>query len=155
MLRLAEVRSGDVLYDLGCGDGQIVVTAAKQFGIRAVGVDIDSRRIAEARVNARRNGVEHMVEFVRQDARTVDLSFATVVTLFLEVPGLLALREKLRTELRPGTRIVSREFFIPGWPPDASEEFEANETGRLKYVFLWRAPQAAAESAMSVGAERR
>jgi hypothetical protein len=154
MLRLAEVRPGDLLCDLGCGDGQIVVTAAKQFGIHAIGVDIDSRRIAEARVNARRNGVEHLVEFLQQDARTVDLSLATVVTLFLEVPGLLALREKLRTELRPGTRIISRDFLIPGWPPDASEEFEVSDTGRLKYVFLWRTPQVV-ESAISAATERR
>jgi SAM-dependent methyltransferase len=150
MLRFAEVRSGDVLYDLGCGDGQIVITAAKRFGIRAVGIDIDSRRIAEARVNSRKNGVEHLVEFVQQDARSVDLSSATVVALFLEVPGVLALREKLRTELRPGTRIVSQEFLIPGWPPDASEEFVADETGRMKYLFLWRTPQAV-QSAISAG----
>jgi SAM-dependent methyltransferase len=144
MLRIAGVRAGDVLYDLGCGDGQIVVTAARQLGIRAVGVDIDPQRISEARANARRSGVEHLVEFRREDARTADLSEASVVALYLEISGTLALIEKLRRELRPGARIVSLDYILPGWEPDYAEQFDIKEPHpRKAELFLWRIPEVA------------
>jgi SAM-dependent methyltransferase len=153
MLRVAEIHAGDVLYDLGCGDGQIVVTAAKQFGIRAVGVDIDPRRISEARARARRSGVEHLVEFRKQDARAADLSEASIVTLYLEMAGTLALIEKLRRELRPGTRIVSLDYIIPSWAPDYAEPFEIAEPHpRSAMLYLWRIPEAAGVAAAEVGA---
>ena len=122
MLRLADISPGDVLCDLGCGDGRIVVDAAKTYGIRAIGVDINPRRIAEARANARQAGVEELVEFVLGDAKTVDFSEASVVVLFLGAEGNLRLAERLRAELRDGSRIISRDFEIYGWPPERSEE---------------------------------
>src|SRR5262249_7784755 len=104
MLELAEVVEGDVPYDLGCGDGRIVVTAAKRYGVKAVGFDIDPKRVAEARENVRKNGVGHLVTIRQQDIFTADFRDATVVTLFL-LPNLnLRLRPKLAA-LRPGTRI--------------------------------------------------
>ncbi len=122
MLRLAEVTSKDILYDLGCGDGRIVVTAAKRYGIRAVGVDINPVRIAEARANARKHGVENRVQFILGDAKKADFSEATVVTMYLGADGNLRLTDQLRSQLRPGSRIVSRDFQIYGWEPDRSED---------------------------------
>ena len=122
MLRLADISPRDVLCDLGCGDGRIVVDAAKKYGIRAIGVDINPRRIAEARANARHAGVEELVEFVLGDAKKVDFSEASVVILFLGAEGNLRLADRLRAELRDGSRIISRDFDIYGWPPERSEE---------------------------------
>lgn len=136
LLRFAATQKDDVVYDLGCGNGRIVVTAAKQFGVRAVGIDIDPQRIAEAREYARQNGVEHLVEFRQEDARTTDLSSATVVTLYLELPGILALAGKLRRELRAGARIVTREYPFPGWTPSEIRNFRL-ASGRPSRLFLW------------------
>ena len=118
MLKLANVKKGDVLYDLGSGDGRIVITAAQKHGARGVGVDIDPERIREARENARKAGVADRVEFRQGDLFKADISQATVVTLYL-LPSLnLKLMPKLMKELKPGTRIVSHQFWIPGWPAD-------------------------------------
>jgi hypothetical protein len=136
MLRLAEVSPGDVLYDLGCGDGRIVVAAAKEYGIRGVGVDIDPARIAEARANARREGVEDRVEFFPADAKTMDISEATIVTLYLETDGVLRLVGMLRSQLRPGTRIVSRSSQIYGWNPDRTETYTL-ASGIRTVLYLW------------------
>lgn len=107
MLRLANVRKGDVLYDLGSGDGRIPVTAARLYGVRGVGIDIDPERVREARENAKRNGVENLVQFRQQDLFEADFREATVVTLYL-LPDLnLKLQPRLLAQLRPGTRIVS------------------------------------------------
>jgi precorrin-6B methylase 2 len=122
MLRLADVAPGDILYDLGCGDGRIVVTAAEKYGIRAVGVDINPARIAEARMNARRHGVENRVQFVLGDAKQADFREATVVMMYLGSDGNLRLADQLRSQLRSGTRIVSRDFQIYGWEPERSED---------------------------------
>ncbi len=137
MLAMADVSAEDTVYDLGCGDGRIVVTAAKRFGARAVGVDIDPRRIAEAKANARRHGIQYLVRFVQQDAKTVDVSEATVVTLYLTLLGNLKLAQKLRAQLRPGARIVSRDFEIPGWPPERIERLEI-PGGDSTTLHLWR-----------------
>ena len=137
MLEFAGVSRNDVLYDLGCGDGRLVVTAAKRFSIRAVGVDSNPRRIAEAKANARRHGIQHLVRFVQQDAKTVDVSEATVVTLYLTLLGNLKLAQKLRAQLRPGARIVSRDFEIPGWPPERIERLEI-PGGDSTTLHLWR-----------------
>ena len=115
MLDFAGIAPGDVLYDLGCGDGRIVVAAAKKFGIRAVGVDIDPARIAEARTHARQHGLEDRVQFLVGDAKTIDVSGASVVTLFLETDGVLKLAETLRAQLPAGARVISRDAQIYGW----------------------------------------
>jgi precorrin-6B methylase 2 len=118
MLRIAEVKPGDVLYDLGCGDGRIVVTAAKQFGAQATGVDINPRRISEAEANARAAGVTDRVRFLQQDLFETDIRDATVVTLFLLPSVNLRLRPTLLRDLKPGARIVSHAFDMSEWRPD-------------------------------------
>ena len=118
MLKVANVRKGDVVYDLGCGDGRIPVTAAKEYGVRAVGIDIDPKRIAEATENARKAGVTDRVRFLNQDLFQSDISEATVVTLYLLDSLNEKLRPKLLKELRPGTRIVSHSFRMGDWKPE-------------------------------------
>ena len=137
MLALGEVGANDVLYDLGCGDGRIVVTAAERFGIRCVGVDLDPLRIAEARANARRRGVEHLVRFLEQDAEAVELSEATVVTLYLTFLGTVRLQRRLAEQLRPGARIVSRDTQMPGWLPEKKEKVEILGTLGAT-LYMWR-----------------
>jgi ribosomal protein L11 methylase PrmA len=135
MLRLADVRKGDVLYDLGSGDGRIAVTAAKKYGVRAVGIDIDPERIAEATRNARRSGVAKLVSFRQQDLFKADFREATVVTLYL-LPDLnLKLRPQLFAQLRPGTRIVSHQFDMGDWKPEKTLE----TNGRT--VYFWVIPE--------------
>jgi SAM-dependent methyltransferase len=136
MLRLANVSPGDVLYDLGCGDGRIVVAAAEKFGIRAVGVDINPTRIAEARVSARRHGVEKLAQFILGDAKKADLADATVITMYLGADGNLRLLDQLRSQLRPGARIVSRDFQIYGWAPESVEN-HIMPNGVVTSLFLW------------------
>ena len=109
--------AADTLYDLGCGDGRIVVTAAQRYGVRAVGVDLDPARIAESRARGRAAGVEHLVTFIQGDALAVDLRAASVVTLWMLQTLNLHLRPKLRAELRPGARIVSHSFDMGDWTP--------------------------------------
>jgi len=118
MLRMAQVTQNDIVYDLGCGDGRIVITAAKVFGARGVGVDIDPVRIKESNENARKAGVTDRVKFIEQDLFKTDISEATVVSLYLYPELNLRLRPKLFRELRPGTRIVSHEFDMDDWKPD-------------------------------------
>ena len=135
MLRLANVRKGDVLYDLGSGDGRIPVTAARLYGVRGVGIDIDPERIREAQENAKKNGVESLVKFRQQDLFEADFREATVVTLYL-LPDLnLKLRPRLLDELRPGTRIVSHQFDMGDWKP--AKKLESN--GRT--VYFWVVPE--------------
>ena len=135
MLRLANVKKGDVLYDLGSGDGRIPVTAAKRFGIRAVGIDIDPQRIKEANENARKNGVSKLVTFKQEDLFKTKFRDATVVTLYL-LPDLnVKLRPRLLAELRPGTRIVSHQFDMGTWQPDKKVELNGRS------VYLWIVPQ--------------
>jgi SAM-dependent methyltransferase len=134
MLTLGKVAKGDVVYDLGCGDGRVVIEAARRYGVRGVGIDIDPQRIAEANANARAAGVAHLVEFRLADLFQTDLSEATVVTLYL-LPSLnVKLRPKLQKELRPGSRIVSHDFDMGDWPPRQT----ASVNGRTLY--LWTIP---------------
>jgi trans-aconitate methyltransferase len=136
MLKLAKVGKNDVLYDLGSGDGRIPVTAAKRFGIRATGIDIDPQRISEANENAKKNGVTHLVRFKREDLFKTDFSDATVVTLYL-LPDLnVKLRPRLLAELKPGTRIVSHQFDMGTWKPERKVELSA---GRV--IYLWTIPE--------------
>ena len=137
MLTLAEVTRDDVVYDIGCGDGRIVITAAQRFGARGVGIDIDPQRIAEANANAERAGVQHLVKFIQQDAMTVDVSEATVVTLYLLSSSNLKLRPLLTSQLAPGSRIVSHAFSMGDWEPDVLDRYE-DERGNTRSLYLWR-----------------
>jgi ubiquinone/menaquinone biosynthesis C-methylase UbiE len=134
MLKLANVKKGDVLYDLGSGDGRIPVTAAKRYGVRAVGIDIDPARIQEARENAKKNGVEKLATFRMEDLFKSNFREATVVTLYL-LPDLNEkLRPKLWRELKPGTRIVSHQFEMGDWKPEKTVELN----GRT--IYFWTIP---------------
>src|SRR4051794_7482883 len=115
MLKLAGVKNTDVVYDLGCGDGRIVIAAAKTFGARGVGIDINPERIKEAKENARKAGVEKLVRFEENDLFVANIKEATVVTLFLLPQVNLKLRPRLMSELKPGTRIVSNTFDMGDW----------------------------------------
>jgi SAM-dependent methyltransferase len=128
MLQMADVGKDDVLYDLGCGDGRIVITAAKELGCRGVGIDIDPQRIEESQKNAIQARVSGRVEFLQMDLFEADINQATVVTLYLLSKVNLRLRPKLLRELKPGTRVVSHDFSMGAWEPDNStvvqEKFE-------------------------------
>jgi cyclopropane fatty-acyl-phospholipid synthase-like methyltransferase len=138
MLDLACLMPNDILYDLGSGDGRIVVTAAQRFGIRAVGVDIDPKRIQEARENAQRAGVDDRVEFRLADLFECDFHNATVVTLYL-LPHLnLRLLPKLLAQLKPGTRIFSYNFPIEGWKPKHEVQVESEEEDST--IYGWTIP---------------
>jgi SAM-dependent methyltransferase len=134
MLRLGRVGKNDVVYDLGCGDGRIVISAAKTYGARGVGVDIDPERVREAKDNAAQAGVADKVTIRQQDLFETDLRGATVVTLYLLPEVNLKLRPKLLSELKPGTRVVSHNFDMGDWTPDQVVRV-GNET-----VYLWTIP---------------
>lgn len=134
MLDLAELKDGDVLYDLGSGDGRIPIAAVKRNRVKATGIDIDPERIAEARANAREQGVEGKVTFKQDDIFTTDFSDATVISLYL----LDSLNEKLRPRLlrlKPGTRIVSHAFRMGDWAPEAERDIDGRR------IYLWRVPK--------------
>ena len=138
MLELAEVKKGDVLYDLGCGDGRIVVAAAERYGIKAVGFDIDPQRIDEARANVRKHHVEHLVTIKQEDIFKTDLNGASVITMYL-LPNLnVRLMPKL-AKLKPGTRIVSHAFDMKGAKPKTIEKVPKGDVG-LKIIYLWEVP---------------
>jgi len=133
MLELAQVATGDVVYDLGSGDGRIVIIAAQQYGARGVGVEIDPRLVALSRQVARDAQVEGRVQFVEGDLFTADISPATVVTLYLSASLNRKLEPRLRRELAPGTRVVSHQFPVGEWKPDRTVR-AADGTE----LFLWR-----------------
>jgi 23S rRNA G2445 N2-methylase RlmL len=139
MLRLANVTKQDLLYDLGSGDGRIVIAAAKQFGTRGVGIDIDPERVREANENAQRAGVAHLVTFIEGDIFEADISPATVVTMYLLPEVNLRLRPKLLSQLRPGARIVSHNYDLGDWKPDRRVRVGTH------LVFYWRVPSRAAD----------
>ena len=136
MLQLAKVTKNDVVYDLGCGDGRIVVAAAKRYGARGVGVDIDPQRIAESEANAKKAGVEHLVSFKLEDAMKVDVSPASVVTLYLLSASNLKLRPILTKQLKPGSRIVSHAFSMGDWEPQTVDQF-TDSRGIGRTLYLW------------------
>ena len=138
MLALAKVGPRDIVYDLGCGDGRIVIAAAQKYGARGVGVDIDPARIAEAEENARRAGVEGRVTFRLQDALKTDVSDATVVTLYMLSAINVKLRPILTGDLRPGARIVSHSFAMGDWEPEHVETFR-DAAGTSRTLYLWTA----------------
>jgi len=126
MLELARVNKGDVVYDLGSGDGAIVIRAAKKYGVKAVGIEIDQDLVLKARNNAFKEKVEHLVEFHAQDALTVDVSPATVVTLYMLPEFNAKLRPILDRQLKPGSRVVSHDYEIQGWVPDKVERVKGD-----------------------------
>jgi tRNA G37 N-methylase Trm5 len=134
MLKLGEVKKGDVLFDLGSGDGRIVVTAAKSYGVKGTGIDINPERIQEANENAKKEGVTDRVRFLNQDLFEADIKDATVVTLYLLPSINLKLRPKLWKDLKPGTRIVSHSFDMGDWAPEKKIEVDG------RYLYLWRVP---------------
>lgn len=136
MLTLAKVGPEDVVYDLGCGDGRIVIAAAQKFGARGVGVDIDASLINQAEAQAIAAGVANRVEFRIQDAMTVDVSDATVVTLYLLSASNVKLRPRLTKQLRKGARIVSHSFAIGDWEPDVVDGFR-DAQGTARTLYLW------------------
>ena len=139
MLALAEVKSTDVVYDLGCGDGRIPIAAARKYGARGVGIDIVPARIEESRANARAAGVERLVEFRLADVLAADVSPATVVTLYLLSSSNAKLRPILTRQLKPGARIVSHAFSMgAAWPADRIDRF-TSARGDEVTLYLWKA----------------
>jgi SAM-dependent methyltransferase len=143
MLTLAQVGSRDVVYDLGCGDGRIIIAAARRFGARGIGIDIDPQRIADAAQAAKDAGVVGRVRFRQGDLFEADIAEATVVTLYLLPDINMDLRDKLRRELAPGTRIVSHAFSMGDWKPDKIVKI------RDSTLYLWTVPKPASSSASS------
>ncbi|MFN7921521.1 MAG: class I SAM-dependent methyltransferase [Bryobacteraceae bacterium] len=131
MLEVAQVKKGDTVYDLGCGDGRIVIMAAKEFGANAVGIDIDPNRIREANENAKTAGVSEKTRFLEKDLFEADFRAANVVTLYLLTSVNLKLRPKLLAELKPGTRIVSHNFDMGDWKPTKTVDFQGRK------IYLW------------------
>jgi hypothetical protein len=134
MLRMAAVKEGDVLYDLGSGDGRIVIAAAKQYKVRGVGIDIDPQRIREAEENARAAGVTDLVRFRNEDIFQANFSEATVVTLYLLESLNEKLRPKLLRDLKPGTRIVSHAFRMGDWEPERRDDVNGI------MIYYWTVP---------------
>lgn len=138
MLRLAKIKKGDVLYDLGSGDGRIPIAAAEQHGIRAVGIEIDPKLVTEAEEKARQANVSGLVRFRHEDMFRVDLSEATIVTLYLSDKLNVLLRPKLLRELRPGSRILSHDFRMGDWKPEQTVRVPWGKLYRT--VYLWTVP---------------
>ena len=138
MLALAKVTRLDLVIDLGCGDGRIPITAAKVYGARGIGVDIDPQRIAEANANARKDGVQGLVTFKLENALTTDVSQATVVTTYLLTASNLKLRPILTRALKPGTRIVAHNFGFGDWTPEKVDTFTDSGNHR-RTLYLWTA----------------
>jgi tRNA G37 N-methylase Trm5 len=137
MLELAEVKQGDVVYDLGSGDGRIVVTAARKYGVKAIGFEIDPERIKESRENVKKAGVGHLVEIRQQDIRTVDLSPATVLTMYLLPEVNLLIRPNIWKMMKPGSRIVSHDFDMGDWQPAKTERIKDGSNWDHT-LYLWR-----------------
>jgi len=155
MLRIANVNEDDIVYDLGCGDGHIVITAAKEFGAKGVGIDINPVRISKSKENAIKEGVTDKVRFIKQDLFEANISDATVVTLYLTKLVNFKLRPKLLRELKPGTRIVSNYFDMGEWKPDQPEisDIYSNYS-----IYFWVVPANVSgtwEWTLSAGTEKR
>jgi SAM-dependent methyltransferase len=139
MLEMAQVSSSDIVYDLGCGDGRIVITVAKKYGAHGVGIDIVPQRIKESKEGARKAGVENMVKFQLGDVTKIDFSKSTVVTLYLLPESNELLRPLFEKQLKPGTRVVSHNYHIPGWEGKEDEVVELDdENGKGHTIFLYK-----------------
>lgn len=146
MLELAEVKQGDVVYDLGSGDGRIVIRAAKKYGVRGVGIEMDRLLLEKARKDAKAEGVSHLVEFRAEDALEADISPATVVTLYMLPWFNEAMKPNFKKMLKPGARIVAHDFGIEGWEPEKTKKLPKIEImpgGRRHQhvIYLWRIAQ--------------
>ncbi len=137
MLELAQVSKNDVVYDLGSGDGRIVIKAAKEYGARGVGIEIDPKLVKQSRAKAKEDGVSHLVEFRVQDVMKVDVSDATVVTIYLTSEFNSKLRPILEKQLRPGARVVSHDHETKGWTPDKVEIMPGGLLHTHR-IYLWR-----------------
>jgi len=137
MLEMAQVKKGDVVYDLGSGDGRIVVTAAKKYGVKAIGFEIDPERIKESHENIRKAGVGNLVEIRQQDIRTVDLSSASVLTMYLLPEVNLMIRPNIWKQMKPGSRVVSHDFDMADWKPVKTESIK-DGSGWDHTLYLWR-----------------
>jgi len=159
MLKMANVGKDDIVYDLGCGDGRIVITAVKEFGATGIGIDINPIRINESKENSIKEGVADKVQFIVQNLFEADLSEATVVTLYLLPSVNIRLRPKLFNELKPGTRIVSHDFDMGEWKPDQSSDIYNNSSNYVSHaVYFWVLPANVSGTwawVASVGAEKR
>jgi SAM-dependent methyltransferase len=145
MLEFGAVKKGDIVYDLGSGDGRIVIRAAKQYGVNGVGIEMDSGLVETARAEAKRERVDHLVEFRREDALKADISAATVVTLYMLPSFNKQLRPVLEKQLKPGARIVAHDYPIDGWEPVNWEEMPLMDTRpqvaphkHVLYLYEWR-----------------
>lgn len=143
MFELAEVKKGDLVYDLGSGDGRIVIRAAQKYGVKAVGIEMDQLLLAKARKDAKAAGVSHLVEFRAEDALKADISRATVVTLYMLPWFNEAMKPSFKRFLKPGTRIVAHDFGIEGWEPDKSIKLPTPELKGKSYlhyhtIHLWK-----------------
>jgi SAM-dependent methyltransferase len=134
MLELAGVSSNDVVYDLGCGDGRIVISAAKLYGARGIGIDINPERIESARTSARQAGIGHLVRFETNDLFKADFHDASVVALYLLPDANLRLRPRLLNDLKPGTRVVSHNFAMGDWKPEKEKIIDGER------IYLWTIP---------------
>jgi SAM-dependent methyltransferase len=143
MLEIARVNQNDIVYDLGSGDGRILITAAQRYGAGGVGIDINPQRIQEANENAQKAGVTYRVQFRQQDLFETDLGDATVVTLYLLPDVNIQLGPKLLRELKPGSRIVSHSFDMGNWKPQRVEQVDGNT------IYLWVVPQKVPENLRS------
>ena len=142
MIEAAEIQKSDIVYDMGSGDGRIIIEAAKKYGTRGVGIDLNAELVAQARENAVKEGVSHLVEFRAQDGLTVDISEATVVMLYMFKWFNNALKPKLQ-KLKPGARIVAHDFDIDDWKPTRIEYIGAPTDGSSDYVesrtlYIWK-----------------
>ncbi len=140
MLEMAKVNANDILYDLGCGDGRIVILAAKKYGARGIGIDIDPQRIEEANAAAKEAGVENLVEFRRKDVFKMDFSEATVIAIYLLSESNELLRPLFDRFLQPGTRVVSHNYPVPGWEEKEMEHVsvKVEDDEELHEVYLYR-----------------
>ncbi len=138
MLRMAKIKKGDVLYDLGSGDGRIPIAAAKQYGIRAVGIEIDPKLVTEAEESAKKEGVSELVRVRNEDMFRINVGEATIVTLYLSEKLNVLMRPKLLSELRPGSRILSHDFRMGDWKPERTVRVPWGKLYRT--VYLWTVP---------------
>jgi ribosomal protein L11 methylase PrmA len=142
MLEMAKVTKDDIVYDLGCGDGRVVISAARKYGARGVGVDIDPVRIKESLANVQKEKVEKLVEIRQGDALKVDdLSRATVVMTYMLPEFMAKLKPVLLRHLKPGTRIVAHDYPLPGWEPDDTATITSKTRLYAHSLFLWRVPE--------------
>lgn len=138
MLELAGLRPGDLLYDLGCGDGRIIVTAAAEFGAKAIGIELRKDLAEKAKFEVKKNSLEQLVRVMQGDFFAANLKEADVVSLYLTPSANAKLKEKLEKELRHGTRVVSNSYEIPGWQPAGAENFWLQGSINYRIFLYWR-----------------